>query len=75
MFLSRFDNLCDFKGLQKFFRGQIHMFKESKRCAQLRALQGTDFRGHTTSESFFISGKTKKLKIWRLRALEADRMF
>ena len=39
------------------------MFKVSKRCAYLRALQRTNFLGHTVSQSFFIAEKTKKLKI------------
>ena len=42
---------------------------------QLRALQSTHSRSHTITQSFFIVGQTKKMKIWGFRALKTGRNF
>ena len=53
-------NVLTSEATRKFSKGRRHMFKVSRRCAYIRALQRTDFCDHTVSQSFFIEGKATK---------------
>ncbi len=62
--LSRFwwflADVLNSEATRKFSKGRRHMFKVSRMCAYIRALQRTNSCDHTTSHTFFIEGKVTK---------------